>query len=139
MISIKDRIFVIKCYYSSNESATAALRKFKNERNLIKDPFTTYSIKRLVAKFEETGSTLDKKKSGRQIMQDDRCPAFINALQDEVSELGCSSTRRISDVTNVPHSSVYRIIRNKLCLFPYRIKNAAAVETHRRPNSIAFC
>ena len=120
MISFEDRISIIKCYYANGESPTAALRKFKSDHGLIKDPFTTHSITRLVDKFETTGSILDQEKSGRPSLQGKRCAAVENALQHNVSELGCSSSRKISDETDIPHTSVYRILRNKLGLFPYK-------------------
>ena len=71
-VSVDDRISIIKCYYTSGSSARAALRKFKTERHLIKDPFTTQYIQQLVNKFEGTGSVLDKPKSGCSSLQDDR-------------------------------------------------------------------
>jgi len=37
-----------------------------------------------------------------------------------VSDIGCTSTRRIARSTSIPHTSAYNIMRHKLKLFPYR-------------------
>ncbi len=71
-------------------------------------------------KFEATGSVLDKPKSGRPSLQDDRAPAVEEACRNDETEIGCNSTRRISRSTNIPHTSVYRILRHKLHLYPYK-------------------
>lgn len=138
VISVEDRIFIIKCYYVSAESPTAALRTFKKERGLVKDPFTTQSIKRLVDKFETTGSVLDQKKSGRPSLQDERCAAVEDALQNTVTQLGCSSTRRISEETSIPHSSVHRILRKKLRLFPYKFTMLQELKSTDPPLRLHF-
>ena len=117
-ISIEDRISIIKCYYSSGKSATAALRKFKQSRGLIKDPFTTQGIQKLVDKFESTGSVHNQQKSGRPSLEEDRSAVVENSLKRNVSEIGCCSTKIISDDTNIPKSSVHRVLRNKLHMYP---------------------
>ena len=58
-INPSNRIDSIKCYYSNGESATAAMRAFKQKRRLIKDPFTLACVSNMVKKFEMTGSVQD--------------------------------------------------------------------------------
>ena len=137
-ISTNDRIFLIKCYYSNNDSATAALRQFKKERNLIKDPFGVQSILNLVKKFEETGTIHDLPKSGRPSQQDERTAAVEEALRNDVSDIDCSSTRRIAKATSIPHTSVYNIIRHKLKTLSLSIYHGAGAETNRSSSSTSL-
>ena len=137
-ISFDDRILIMKCYYASGESATAALWRFKQQRHLIKDPFTTHSIKRLIKKLETTGSLLDQKKPGRPSLQDERRAAVKDSLQQSLSEIGCSSSRRISAETNIPHTSVYRILRNNLGLFPYKFTMLQDLKSTDAPLRLHF-
>lgn len=137
-VSVNDRISIIKCYYTSGSSARAALRKFKTERHLIKDPFTTQYIQQLVTKFETTGSVIDKPKSGRPSLQDDRVAAVEEACRRDVSEIGCNSTRRISRATNIPHTSVYHILRDKLRLYPYKFSMLQELKSTDAPLRLHF-
>lgn len=127
-IELTDRIDIIKCYYSSGESATAAIRKFKQKRRLIKDPFTLASVSNLVKKFEMTGSVQDRPKSGRPSLLEERSDVVLNALETTSSDLGCTSTRNIEAATAIPQRSVHRILRNALQLFPYRLSTQQHLE-----------
>lgn len=84
-----------------------AQQQLQKDCGLIKDPFITQNIKRLVDKFESTGSVLDQMKSGRPSLQDGRSVAVEdNNLQNTVTKFGCSSFRRMSEETSIPQSSV---------------------------------
>lgn len=137
-ISIEDRIFLIKCYYTNNESPTSALRHFKKDRNLIKDPFSLPSIIHLVNKFEKTGTVHDLPKAGRPSLQDERTPDVEEALRNDVSEIGCSSIRRVARSTAIPYSSVYNILRQKLGLFPYRYTMVQELKSTDPPLRLHF-
>ena len=71
IMDLQTRIEIVQCYYACGRCPTAALRQFKLQRDLVKDPFSLSGITRLIAKFEETGSVLDKPRSGRPSVDDD--------------------------------------------------------------------
>ena len=62
-----DRAFCVREFYLNNNSATVARRKFREHKGLqnFDDTPSLQTIKNWVAKFEETGSTLDKPRSVR--------------------------------------------------------------------------
>ena len=129
-INLPDRIDIIKCYYASGESPTAAIRMFKQKRKLIKDPFTLATVSNLVKKFEMTGSVQDRSKTGRPSLHDERSQLVSDALETTSSDLGCTSTRKIEAATCIPQRSVHRILRNVLELFPYRLSR----QQHLQPS-----
>lgn len=61
------RAFCVREYYRNHDSATVAKRKFCNHYNVHKNNFapSVQTIKKLVQKFETTGSTLNMPRSGR--------------------------------------------------------------------------
>jgi hypothetical protein len=56
---------LLRCFYASHNSATAALRLYKTEKGLSKDPCDATAITKLVKKFETTFTLLDAPRSGR--------------------------------------------------------------------------
>ena len=122
-MDIQTRIALIRCYYSTNNCATAAIRKYNTENNLRKAPCTVRSLLNLVQKFEETGSVADRPKSGRPSLSDER----TDALKETVREIGASnewcvsSVRSISQSTGIPRTSVHSILKKKLSYKKYRI------------------
>lgn len=63
-----DRAFCVREFYLNNHSAIIARRKFREYRNsrTFNGCPSRQTIKNWVQKFEETGSTLDKKQSADQ-------------------------------------------------------------------------
>jgi len=110
------KVEIVRHYYASNSSATSALRSYKREHKLKNDPFSTKTISRIIQRFEETGSVEEKPRSGRPSLQDER-EQFVDAVLKSTT----SSTRRISNASNIPQSSVYRILVNKMKLYPYHL------------------
>ncbi len=132
------KIEIVRHYYASNASATAALRSYKREHNLKNDPFCTKTIARIIQRFEETGSVEDKPRTGRPSLQDEREQAVCDALQTTATAIGTSSTRRVSAATNIPQPSVYRILVNKMKLFPYRLRTSHAITTADMESRLQF-
>ncbi|GAA54821.1 hypothetical protein CLF_105554 [Clonorchis sinensis] len=120
-MDVSTRIEIVKLYYSLGESATAALRGYKTKHGLIKDPFTVSNITCLIAKFESTGSVLDFPGKGRKSLSDERAPIVQNAVEQLQSQstMASSSITQVSQLTGIPRTSVHRIMRRHLHLYPY--------------------
>ena len=118
------RVALVRCYYSSNNSATDAIRKFNTEKgNARRPPCTLRALRCLIQKFEDTGSVLDKPRSGRPSAEDDR-PAAVEEAVHEIAvsnEWRVSSVRMIAEATDIPKTSVHRILRKKLQYQKFRI------------------
>ena len=69
-MDIQTRIALIwYYYYSTNNYATAAIRKYNTENNLRKAPCTVRSLLNLVQKFEETGFMAGPPKSVKRSLK----------------------------------------------------------------------
>lgn len=113
---------LVRCYYASQNSATAAIRLYKKEKKLIDDPCTPQSVSRLIHKFESEFTLHDLPKQGRPSKVEERGDVVEQALANTVNEHGSTSIRRISRESGIPSSSVHRILRNVLSLIPYKLQ-----------------
>ena len=107
------KIQLVRCYYSSNCSATGALRLYKKENNLKNYPFKAYSITRVLQRFEETGSVDDRPRSGRPSFTDNTVESVKNTVekQSEENVFGHCSTGRVAAECGVKHTTVWKIMR----------------------------
>jgi len=98
----KQRAFCVREYYRNNDSSTVAQRKFcahYNIRHKNKAP-SIQSIKKWVQKFEETGSTIDKPRSGRP--RTSRDPATLEELKARIRE----------EMQNISRNTCQSVIEN---------------------------
>ena len=66
------RLDLVRHYYTNNNSAIVALRKYKHENGLRNDLCDVSAVRKLIMKFETTFSLHDKPKTGRPSLQEDR-------------------------------------------------------------------
>lgn len=116
------RIDLLRCFYASGNSPTAALRQYKLEKGLCKDPCAPHTITYLVQKFEATGILLDAPRTGRKSLEEERVEAVSAALVSSANELGSTSVSRLSGETGIPRASVWRILHHQLHLHPYKLQ-----------------
>jgi len=109
---------LLRCYYANGNSATAAIRQYKRENNLIKDPCAATSVKRMVEKFERTYSLKDET-HGRSSLENERTEFVTEAIQEAEGKI---SIRQVSHEVNIPPTSVYRIMKDSLNLKPFKFK-----------------
>lgn len=126
-MDVQTKIDIIRCYYSSGSSLTCALRMYKGERGLKHNPFTLTTMRRVIERFQETGSVCDRPRSGRPSLLTEREGVVQEALKTTATAIGTSSTRRISSATNIPQSSVNRILKRQLKLYPYHLRRSHAL------------
>ena len=102
--------------------------------------FTISAISRLLTKFEETGSVADLPGKGRKSLQESRAQAVVNTLEDiqASNELRNCSTTTIASATGIPQASVYRILRNYLNMYPYRIHHSQSITEEDKCHRLQF-
>ncbi|GFT77636.1 DUF4817 domain-containing protein [Nephila pilipes] len=114
MLKGKDKALLVKLFYTNEESATVALRKFLLQKNMKtgKEPLTVAGLTKLVQRFEETGSLEDRVRSGRPSLRQTcsvRIAAEMETLASE-SAVGTSSAWEAGRRLDLSPSS----IRNSL-------------------------
>ena len=77
---------------------------------------TNSTIKRLVDKFRTTGSVADAHRSGRPSFEKEK----ILEIQDSITKSPTKSVRRLASQIKTTKTRVHRVVRNVLCLYPYK-------------------
>lgn len=117
-----DRALCVREFYKNGNSATVARRKFCSIRHIrhLNDAPSTRLIAKWVEKFEETGSTLEKPKSGRP--RTSRTAENVDSVTQSIRDDPNLSIRKRAVALNVHRSSLCRILHKDLKLHPYKIQ-----------------
>ena len=143
--TVNERKDIVKWYYESFNSKKVGyhdveLVKHKFQRKYHLGPPCRNAIMKMVNKFELTGTTenLHKFKCGRP--RTARSPRNINIVQQAVTRYSKKSTRRHAKELDPPisKSSIHRILRLDLHLYPYRIHMAQKLSDIDKERRLAY-
>ena len=108
-------------WYNELKSPTAVQRKFRNEFG--QDPPHTNSIKRWFKNFMETGSILDRKRSGRPSIDEET----VDAVRVAFHRSPRKSIRVASNELAIPRSTVHKVLHKRLRLHAYKLQIVQAL------------
>ncbi|GFV48563.1 DUF4817 domain-containing protein [Trichonephila clavipes] len=115
MLSVPDKVLLVKLFYMNEESATIVLRKFRVLKNVKsgKGPLTPAGILKFVKRFEEIGKLEDRARAGRPYLKEARAPCIVVEMEAIASEAasGTSSAREAARLLGLPPSFVRNILR----------------------------
>ena len=94
-------------WYNELKSPTAVQRKFRNEFG--QEPPHTNSIKRWFKNFMETGSILDRKRSGRPSIDEET----VDAVRVAFHRSPRKSIRVASNELAIPRSTVHKVLHKR--------------------------
>lgn len=103
----------------------AGLRRFRTLNGLRAGPCCLSAFQKLIAKFEATGSVMDRKKSGRpSVITDIVVAEVLQETQDlaHENEYGTSSVNKIAGRLELSKTTVWRILRRQLKMYPYKMQ-----------------
>ena len=118
-------------WYNELKSPTAVQRKFRNEFG--QDPPHTNSIKKWFKNFMETGSILDRKRSGRPSIDEDT----VDAVRVAFHRSPRKSVRVASNELAIPRSTVHKVLHKRLRLHAYKLQIVQALKPDDRPRRAA--
>ncbi|GBN78066.1 hypothetical protein AVEN_257070-1 [Araneus ventricosus] len=86
-LSFKDRALIVKYFYKNGDCAAIALKKFRTLKGLRSGsgPMTTFGLKKMINKFEESGSFDVKWGRGRKAIASTSVEDVATALQEKSS------------------------------------------------------
>ena len=131
-LTTNERIFCVKKFYSSN-NVSLVCRDFENT---FKSTVRWHTVKDIVTKFEETGSVVDKIRSGR--------PPTVNIERNRmqvgefISTQPRTSSRRLSEELHISRSSLRRIIK-ELGLKPWYPRLVQELNEDDYDRRLEFC
>ena len=79
-------------------------------------PCTVEAVRDLIRKFEETGCTCDQSRSGLPSVSVEA----VAEVHATISEVPLASAHAVSRVLQLPNSTIRKILRSVLHMFPYR-------------------
>jgi hypothetical protein len=136
MLSLEDRILLVKLYFKNGESLEQTIRSYGTAHQ-IKDKAhlpDRHTISSLISKFEEFGTVHDLPRTGRK--KDDKLREIVAIKSAET--LLCSSSS-IATSGGISQSSAWRILRNEFNLYPYKIVVGQVLTLRSKEERLAFC
>lgn len=126
MYSLEERVFIVLEYHRLNYSPTATRRSFQKRFQVAKGP-DGKTIRELFKKFQQTGSVADALVGNVGRTHSVVTPENATRLSAIIERRPSMSVRRLAAESAISTSSTYRILRNTLNMFPYKIQCRQAV------------
>ena len=120
-----DQAEIVQLYFELGKSITAVIRRMKKDHSIKEIP-SRHQIRRIVKKFQQYGTVLDRRTDNTGRPRAARSADNVEQVRQIVEETPRSSVRKVlqdvSNVTPVSKSSVHRILRFDLKYLPYKIQ-----------------
>jgi transposase len=121
VLSIEERVFLVEYVFREGNIYT----DFVKEQCAEKFPETPVphhsAVRRLIEKFRKTGSVLDAERSKRPSELNDK---KLMDISDSELWSPSESLHRLVQEKNIGHATVHKAVREKLNLFPYKVKKS---------------
>jgi AraC-like DNA-binding protein len=116
--TLQGRIWLVEAFLKHGESPTAVIRQWKKERKNIRRTPARNTIRELIERWRETGSVTDRPRSGRPQVGVDR----VDDVRRLIEESPTTSIRRMSQTLDISRSTMHRIARSRVGVYPYRLQ-----------------
>ena len=137
MLTLQQRIKIVELFFSER-SVAKTQRAFCAIYSVRSDCAPARStILRLVKKFRNEGSVCDKPHSGRPKIA--RSQKVIETVRDSVLNSPKTSTRRHSQQLDISVTTLRRVLKADLKLFPYKIQVKQALNAVDRQSRLDMC
>lgn len=127
--------FVVERYFSNNYSLTAAQRAFRQHYRTREAP-SREVVNRAVRNFRQDGSAKKRKSPGRP--RSARTPANIAIVRNAIANSPHKSTRKLTQQVNMRRTTVRRILRRDLRLYPYKTQVVQELKPPDRQSRVRF-
>ena len=139
--SMEEKTFRVILYLEAKSLKTVKARYHKRF-NFNNFPHK-FQITHWVKKFKDTGTLIKSTKKGQLSTSGTkltaRSPKNVNSVQDSVARSPKKSLRRRSQELGLSRSSVHRILKNDLQLYPYRIQIKQTLTQNDMANCVETC
>ncbi|GFY07998.1 DUF4817 domain-containing protein [Trichonephila clavipes] len=126
MYSIKERVFLVLEYHRLQESTTATRRSFQARFNVPKGP-DAKTIRTLFAKFQRTVRVTDDLVGNVGRKQTAVTPQNVETVSGIIQQNPMASVRRTASEAGLKRSSMQKILRKSLHMFPFKIQTHHSV------------
>lgn len=124
-LDLETKIALVQIFYSNGRNLSETLRQYRKTTKIHKksQPCAESTLSRLVKKFEATGSVLDSGKSGRPRVSEETIYSIKKEVKSSINPKkgqACSG-REIGRIHKVSWSTVHKVLKNILHLYPYKV------------------
>jgi len=135
----QQRALAIKMFYKNSDSFKAAQREFRHFYNLGRHGAvpSKHAITNWINNFEETGSALKKKPTGRP--RSARTPQNIDVVHEVVLRSPRRSIRKQAAAVEISRESVRRILHLDLKFHPYKLQVVQQLKENDYQLRLEFC
>lgn len=133
VLNLNQRIFIIETYYLNNKSYNKVRELFEDKFNQI--PPSNVSIFKIVNKFHNTGSILNKKKKRKRHVLTPAKLSEINSSFDENPRLSLRSRSQENQVSQSTCRRAAKLLGYK----PYRIQVVHELKTIDYEKRMKYC
>ena len=136
-LSQDERIKVVR-FYLETKSIVLTQRKFKRHFSVRTAP-TRKTIQRITEKFLAHGTVQNQNKGNCGPKSTKSTSQTIKKLKDAVRQTPRISVRRLAQRIHVSRSTTHRLLKNTLCLTPYKISVHHSLTEVDCEERVAFC
>lgn len=119
-LKLKKRIWIVEAYWFFQKSYERVIREFQ-QAFPTENPLAKTEIHRTISRFHEHASVLDLRK-GHSGRPSSTSPEEVTEVEEFFNENPTTSFRRASQSLGIARSTLHRIVRKKLNLYPYKIQ-----------------
>ena len=100
------------------------MRVYRRIHRQRRGPCTLQALRDLELKFKDTGCTCDKPRSGRPTVSED----IVMEVHHTVTAGHRETARGIARVLDIPNTTIRKLLRSVLHMFPYRFQRVQMLE-----------
>ena len=118
-----ERALLVKLNYMIQCNASTALREFRSRKKLRKGPLSINGLKKIIKKFDETGSLTIRSGRGRKPISEDVitdvATVVVEGSQGTIADT--SSSRGVARQLDMNYSPIWKILRSVIGFYPGKI------------------
>jgi len=133
--SVQERVKIVEFYYISGRSIVTTQRKYRQHFNTTVAP-SVNMIRSLMSRFENLGSVGDELR--RNVVSPVRTKQAVEAVRESVHTDPTVSTRRRATQLGISRTSLRRILKVDLMMFPYKIQLAQKLLPRDEPQRLQY-
>lgn len=136
MLTIEERTFLVEQVFKAGDKYSEVVKqqfqdKFPNSSLPHRD-----TVRDLISKFRQTGSVMDFDRSGRPtVLTEEK----LTVISDKMLRSPSKSMRRLAQESDISVYTAHKAVREKLCLFPYKITAVQELKPADYEKRLHYC
>ncbi|GBM41325.1 hypothetical protein AVEN_241484-1 [Araneus ventricosus] len=124
MLTFQEKALLVKLFYLNQQNSVAAVKEFRCVKQIRRGSMFPCALRKMIQKFETTGQPGILPGRGRKQIPSSSVEDVVIVVVEDNSQSphGSVSVPVVSRVLDMPYSTVRKILRRILYIYPYKIK-----------------